>query len=98
MLGILIFSWIVSVLFVVLAERNNGYSSSLSHDEKIKRIREKRRRVEQESDEIDAKWRESKLKPKSVIRISLCRTAKRNPNDRFGINNIVVFLTICIRK
>ena len=27
-------------------------------------------------------------KPKSVIRISLCRTAKRNPNDRFGINNI----------
>ena len=25
-------------------------------------------------------------KPKSVIRISLCRTAKRNPNDRFGIN------------
>ena len=26
-------------------------------------------------------------KPKSVIRISLCRTAKRNPNDRFGINN-----------
>lgn len=41
MLAILIFSWIVSVLFVVLAERNNGYSSSLSHDEKIKRIREK---------------------------------------------------------
>ena len=26
-------------------------------------------------------------KPKSVIRISLCRTAKRNPNDRFGLNN-----------
>ena len=26
-------------------------------------------------------------KPKSVIRISLCRTAKGNPNDRFGINN-----------
>ena len=24
--------------------------------------------------------------PKSVIRISLCRTAKRNPNDRFGFN------------
>ena len=23
---------------------------------------------------------------KSVIRISLCRTAKRNPNDRFGLN------------
>ena len=64
MLAILIFSWIVSVLFVVLAERNNGYSSSLSHDEKIKRIREKRRRVEQESDEIDAKWREYKLKRK----------------------------------
>ena len=41
MLGILIFSWIVSVLLVLLAERNNGYSSSLSHDEKIKRIREK---------------------------------------------------------
>ena len=29
----------------------------------------------------------SPYKPKSVIRISLCRTAKRNPNDRFGINN-----------
>ena len=26
------------------------------------------------------------LYPKSVIRISLCRTAKRNPNDRFGFN------------
>ena len=26
------------------------------------------------------------IKPKSVIRISLCRTAKRNPNDRFGFN------------
>ena len=26
------------------------------------------------------------LKPKSVIRISLCRRAKRNPNDRFGFN------------
>ena len=25
------------------------------------------------------------IKPKSVIRISLCRTAKRNPKDRFGI-------------
>ena len=64
MLGILIFSWIVSVLLVLLAERNNGYSSSLSHDEKIKRIREKRRRVEQETAEIDAKWREYKLKRK----------------------------------
>lgn len=42
MLAILIFSWIVSVLLVLLAERNNGYSSSLSHDEKIKRIREKK--------------------------------------------------------
>ena len=48
MLGILIFSWIVSVLLVLLAERNNGYSSSLSHDEKIKRMREKRRKLEQE--------------------------------------------------
>ena len=26
------------------------------------------------------------VKPKSVIRISLCRTTQRNPNDRFGIN------------
>ena len=25
------------------------------------------------------------LYPKSVIRISLCRAAKRNPNDRFGL-------------
>ena len=31
-------------------------------------------------------------KPKSVIRISLCRTAKRNPNDRFGL--IVYFILI----
>ena len=53
MLARLISSWIVSVLFVVLAERNNGYSSSLSHDEKIKRIREKRRRLEQETAEIN---------------------------------------------
>ena len=64
MLAILIFSWIVSVLFVVFAERNNGYSSSLSHDEKIKRMREKRRKLEQETAEIDAKWRENKLKRK----------------------------------
>lgn len=58
MLGILIFNWIVSVLFVVFAERNNGYSSSLSHDEKIKRIREKRRRVEQEIAAMTAKRKE----------------------------------------
>ena len=58
MLAIIIFSWIVSVLFVVLAERNNGYSSSLSHDEKIKRIREKRRRVEQEIAAMIAKRKE----------------------------------------
>ena len=25
------------------------------------------------------------LYPKSVIRISLCRTTQRNPNDRFGL-------------
>lgn len=67
MLAILIFSWIVSVLFVVFAERNNGYSSSLSHDEKIKRMREKRRKLEQETAEIDAKWREINLKGKSLI-------------------------------
>ena len=66
MLAILIFSWIVSVLLVLLAERNNGYSSSLSHDEKIKRMREKRRRIEQETAEIDAKWREYKLKVGSI--------------------------------
>ncbi|WP_455051643.1 hypothetical protein [Leyella stercorea] len=65
MLAILIFSWIVSVLLVLLAERNNGYSSSLSHDEKIKRIREKRRRLEQKmaaraakQKEKDRIWRE----------------------------------------
>ena len=29
---------------------------------------------------------EQPLYPKSVIRISLCRTAKRKPNDRFGLN------------
>ena len=32
-------------------------------------------------------------KPKSVIRISLCRTAKRNPNDRFGFKH--TFTTFC---
>lgn len=58
MLAILIFSWIVSVLFVVFAERNNGYSSSLSHDEKIKRIREKRRKLEQEMAARAAKRKE----------------------------------------
>ena len=58
MLGILIFSWIVSVLLVVLAERNNGYSSSLSHDEKIKRMREKRRKLEQEMAARAAKRKE----------------------------------------
>ena len=26
--------------------------------------------------------------PKSVIRISLCRTTQRNPNDRFGFNTL----------
>ena len=58
MLAILIFSWIVSVLFVVFAERNNGYSSSLSHDEKIKRMREKRRKLEQEMAARAAKQKE----------------------------------------
>lgn len=58
MLGILIFSWIVSVLLVLLAERNNGYSSSLSHDEKIKRMREKRRKLEQEMAARAAKRKE----------------------------------------
>ena len=58
MLAILIFSWIVSVLFVVFAERNNGYSSSLSHDEKIKRMREKRRKLEQEMAARTAKRKE----------------------------------------
>ena len=42
MLAILIFSWIVSVLLVLLADRNNGYSSSLSHDEKKKKELEKK--------------------------------------------------------
>ena len=58
MLAILIFSCIVSVLFVVFAERNNGYSSSLSHDEKIKRMREKRRKLEQEMAARAAKRKE----------------------------------------
>ena len=58
MLAILIFSWIVSVLRVLLAERNNGYSSSLSHDEKIKRMREKRRKLEQEMAARAAKRKE----------------------------------------
>ncbi|WP_278793889.1 hypothetical protein [Leyella stercorea] len=58
MLAILIFSWIVSVLLVLLAERNNGYSSSLSHDEKIKRMREKRRKLEQEMTARAAKRKE----------------------------------------
>ena len=30
--------------------------------------------------------------PKSVIRISLCRTAKTNPNDRFGLKvHLIIF-------
>ena len=58
MLAILIFSWIVSVLLVLLAERNNGYSSSLSHNEKIKRMREKRRKLEQEMAARAAKRKE----------------------------------------
>lgn len=58
MLAILIFSWIVSVLLVLLAERNNGYSSSLSHDEKIKRMREKRCKLEQEMAARAAKRKE----------------------------------------
>lgn len=45
MLGILIFSWIVSVLLVLLAERNNGYSSSLSHDEKNKKNERKKTQI-----------------------------------------------------
>lgn len=57
MLAILIFSWIVSVLFVVFAERSNG-SSSLTHDQKIARLREKRRRVEQEIAAMTAKRKE----------------------------------------
>ena len=30
-------------------------------------------------------------KPKSVIRISLCRTTQRNPNDRFGLKRVFAF-------
>ena len=38
------------------------------------------------AEEIRKEYFNNKNKPKSVIRISLCRTAKRNPNDRFGFN------------
>ena len=34
---------------------------------------------------VEVIQRQLAIYPKSVIRISLCRTAKRNPNDRFGI-------------
>ena len=32
------------------------------------------------------------IKPKSVIRISLCRTTQRNPNDRFGFIDILAMI------
>ena len=32
------------------------------------------------------------INPKSVIRISHCHTTLRNPNDRFGFNDLIGFL------
>ena len=58
MLGILIFSWIVSVLLVVLAERNNGYSSSLSHKQREERLKEEGRRLDRKRAALRAKHKE----------------------------------------
>lgn len=58
MLAILIFSWIVSVLFVVLAERNNGYSSSLSHKQREERLKEEGRRLDRKRAALRAKHKE----------------------------------------
>lgn len=45
-------------------------------------------------------WSESEptylLYPKSVIRISLCRTTQRNPNDRFGLKCSFVLLVLLV--
>ena len=86
MLGILIFSWIVSVLLVLLAERNNGYSSSLSHDEKIKRMREKRRKLEQEM-----AARAAKRKEEHRIWMELMGFAKEEKKKLIKTNYNIVF-------
>ena len=36
---------------------------------------------------LDFIIKDKNVYPKSVIRISLCRTTQRNPNDRFGFKN-----------
>lgn len=58
MLAILIFSWIVSVLFVVLAERNNGYSSSLNYKQREERLKEEGRRLDRKRAALKAKHKE----------------------------------------
>lgn len=58
MLAILIFSWIVSVLFVVLAERNNGYSSSLNYKQREERLKEEGRRLDRKRAALRAKHKE----------------------------------------
>lgn len=58
MLAILIFSWIVSVLLVLLAERNNGYSSSLSHKQREERLKEEGRRLDRKRAALRAKHKE----------------------------------------
>lgn len=98
MLAILIFSWIVSVLLVLLAERNNGYSSSLSHDEKIKRMREKRLKLEQEMAARAAKrkeehriWMELMGFAKEEEKKKLIKTSYNIVFFRAHINNILMY-------
>ncbi|WP_456084121.1 hypothetical protein [Leyella stercorea] len=58
MLAILIFSWIVSVLLVLLAERNNGYSSSLNYKQREERLKEEGRRLDRKRAALKAKHKE----------------------------------------
>lgn len=54
---ILFFSWLGSLFLIYLAERSDG-SSSLTYEEKIKRLREKNRKIKEETDAIIAKHKE----------------------------------------
>ena len=87
MLAILIFSWIVSVLLVLLAERNNGYSSSLNYKQREERLKEEGRRLDRKRAALKAKHKEEHR-----IWMELMGFAKEE--EKKGSNNIVVFLTI----
>lgn len=66
MMTILFFSWLGSLLLVYLAERSSD-SPSLTYEEKIERIREKNRKIKEETEAMLAKHKEQQRLYKEVF-------------------------------